>query len=56
MDKESELILNIDSKPSYTRIPKGTIVEVVKEMPNNYYMVKWNKMFFPVPKSAIKIK
>lgn len=48
------VLLNIDAKPSFTRIPKGSVVEIVYEMPGNYVMINYEDGFYPVPLSNIK--
>lgn len=53
---KGKILLNVDSRPSFTRLTKGTIVEVIKDMPNNYVLVEWNKMYLPIPKSAVKVE
>lgn len=52
---KARTIKNYDSKPDYTRIPKDTIVEIVKSMPSDYVMIKWNKRYFPVPFSILEV-
>ena len=44
-----KIIINVDCKPNFTRIPKDTVVEVVQEMPGDYIMVSYNGGCYPVP-------
>lgn len=51
---KAKLRLNVDCKPSFVRIPKGTEVKIVEdEMPNGYVMVEYEGMCLPVPKSSL---
>ncbi len=55
MNKQGKMMINVDCKPSFIRIPKGSTVDILKEMPNNYYMVGWKGMCLPVPKKSLEI-
>ena len=48
------MVMNIDSKPSFKRIPKGAIIEVVSYMINNYAMIKYEDGYYPVPQNSFK--
>ncbi len=53
MKTKVKMIMNIDSKPSHKRIPKGAIVKVVSEIPtNNYIMIEYQGGYYPVPKTS----
>ena len=52
-----KLLINVDCKPNFKRIFKGTVVDVFKEMPHGYIMVSYNKGYFPIPPGSYeKIK
>ena len=50
-----KILLNIDCKPNFTRIPKDTIVEVVHKMNNGYVMVSYQGGCYPVPPGSYEV-
>ena len=56
MQRLARLRINYDARPSFKRIPKGTEVEIVENMPNNHVMVKWNEGYYPIPTGILIIK
>lgn len=53
MMTKAKMIMNVDSKPSYKRIPKDAIVKVVSDIPShNYVMVEYQGGYYPVPRTS----
>ena len=53
--KKLKILINIDCKPNFTRIPKDTIVEVFQEMPNGYIMVSYQGGCYPIPPGCYEV-
>ena len=53
--KKLKILINIDCKPNFTRIPKDTVVDVVQEMPNGYVMVSYQGGCYPVPPGCYEV-
>lgn len=44
-----KLLINVDCKPDFTRIKKGTVLESIYEMQGGYVMVSYKGSCYPVP-------
>ena len=53
--KRLKILINIDCRPDFTRIPKETIVEVLQEMPNGYIMVSFKGKCYPIPPGCFEV-
>ena len=50
-----KLLINVDCKPNFKRIFKGTVVDVFKEMQNGYIMVYYQGGCYPIPPGCYEV-